>query len=254
MFLCNIWPRQTFYPIWAGSILEATGFAVLAWATRSRKSTIVSVMMAFAGAGTGLRFMPNTLHAVGIWPTRVASVMSLMDFALPFGGTLGIAIMSAVFYNKFSASLIADMAGNVSVNPHNTTSSLQGIDALPDSVQALVRDQAAHAVMWSFISILPIMGLSVIGATVLGNVWIKPRNPENEDEARGAVIYSSFLLALLTVCLRLVLFSFKLADKLRRVRSRIKRSRWIGDLILKSRKRRRQKMLLRNHRGLDVLF
>jgi hypothetical protein len=203
MFLCNIWPRQTFYTIFVGCILEATGFAVLAYATRFRKSALVSVMMGIAGAGTGLRFMPNGLHAAGVWPTRVAAIYSLMDFALPFGGTLAIAIMSAVFYNKFSESLASDAGATGSFNPaaRNTTQSLQGINALPIDVQNLVRDQAARAVMWSFISILPLMGLSVVAACLIGNVWIKPKNPRNEDEKRGMIIYSSFLAALFTVSL-----------------------------------------------------
>jgi hypothetical protein len=199
MFLTNFWPMQTFWPIWFGSIIETVGFAVLAWATKTRNSTLVSVFMAVAGAGTGVRFMPNSLHAAGVWPTRLASIMSLMDFALPFGGTLGIAIMSAVFYNKFDGSLTADAQDASFVNAHNTTQSVQGINSLPPNVQDLVRNQAAHAVMWSFISIMPLMALSVVGATVLGNVWIRPKNPANEEEARGAVIYSSYLGALFTV-------------------------------------------------------
>lgn len=199
MFFCNVWPGQTFYPLWLGSILEATGFAVLAWATSTRDATLVSVMMAIAGGGTGLRFMPGTLHAAGVWPTQIASVMSLMDFALPFGGTLSIAIMSAVFYNKFSQSVkslqLSDTIGGVS---RNSTQSISAIDALPNNVRDVLRQQAARAVMWAFISALPLMGLSVAAATVLGNVWIKPKKKEG-DAARGEVIYSSYLLAAFTV-------------------------------------------------------
>src|SRR6201992_1247020 len=125
MFMCNVFPRQTFYPLFAGSVLEAVGFGVLTWATSTRKSALVSAMMAISGGGTGLRFMPITLHAAGVWPNRLASVMSLMDFALPFGGTLAIAIMSAVFYNKFEQSLNS-LGGDVGqtvggVSAHNKT-------------------------------------------------------------------------------------------------------------------------------------
>jgi hypothetical protein len=205
MFICNIFPRQTFYPLFLGSIIEATGFALLAWATSTRNGTVVSVMMAVAGAGTGLRFMPNTLHAAGIWRKKLAAAMSLMDFALPFGGTLSIAIMSAVFYNKFAAAL-ADMnvdstAGTGVLNTHNTNS-LQGIDSLPPAVQDIVRQKAAKAVMWSFISVLPIMACSVLAATMLGNVWIKPKNVTSGQASKGEVMYSPYLVALFTVSLQ----------------------------------------------------
>lgn len=146
--------------------------------------------------------MPNTLHGAGIWRERIAAVMSLMDFALPFGGTLAIAIMSSVFYNKFIASLgsLSVQVGAANLTSHSAQS-LQGIDALPPAAQDFVRQNAAHAVMWSFISVLPIMGLSVAAATMLGNVWIKPKKSTDGKRSKGAVLYSSYLLALMTVCL-----------------------------------------------------
>lgn len=201
MFLCNVFPRQTFYPLFLGSAIEAAGFSVLAYATKTRNSTLVSVMMAISGGGSGVRMMPNTLHAAGIWRDRIASVMSLMDFALPFGGTLAIAVMSSVFYNKFAASLVSMNVGNtVSATSRNSTQSIQGINSLPVATQNIIRDNAAHAVMWSFISVLPIMGLSVAAASMLGNVWIKPKKTTGGKQSKGAVLYSSYLLALLTVC------------------------------------------------------
>ena len=128
--------------------------------------------------------------------------MSLMDFALPFGGTLAIAIMSSVFYNKFTASVSSLNVGigAANITSHNTQS-LQGIDALPPAVQQFVRQKASRAVMWSFISVLPIMGLSVVAATTLGNVWIKPKKSANGQRSKGAVLYSSYLIALITVYL-----------------------------------------------------
>lgn len=201
MFMCNIFPRQTFYPLFLGSVVEATGFSVLAYATKVRNSTLVSVFLAIAGGGSGIRFVPNTLHAAGIWRDRIAAVMSLMDFALPFGGTLAIAIMSSVFYNKFTAAIESlNVGSSVSAGSRNSTQSVQGIDALALDTQNALRDEAAHAVMWSFISVLPIMGLSVVAATMLGNVWIKPSTSKDGQKSKGAVLYSSYLRALFTVC------------------------------------------------------
>ncbi|KAI9732875.1 MAG: hypothetical protein M1834_003815 [Cirrosporium novae-zelandiae] len=199
MFLCNILPRQTFYPLFMGSVIECIGISVLTWAVTTRRQSYVDGMMALAGAGTGLRFMPSTLHAAGIWPTRISSVMSLMDFSLPFGGTLAIAIMGAVFNNNMAEAYSAIASSlNFRTFSLQNTQSLKGIDTLPLDIQKMVREKAARAVMWSFVSILPLMALSVLAACVLGNVWIRPKKNQTPTRANGAVMYSSFLLAVLT--------------------------------------------------------
>jgi MFS family permease len=203
MAMCNFFPRQTFFPLWFGSIIEAVGFAVLAWATKERKSTIVNIMMAISGAGTGLRMMPGTLHAAGVWPTKKAAVISLMDFSLPFGGTIAITIMSSVFYNKFNSGIASLNAGNGDIGSHNSTSSIDAINSLPLDAQNAIRGKGAEAVMWSFISVLPIMAISVISATLLGNIWISPKKTEEDKEARGEVIYTSYLAAAVTVSSRM---------------------------------------------------
>jgi hypothetical protein len=195
MFLCNVFPRQTFYPLWFGSFFEGLGFAFLVWATSTRNGTLVSVMMAIAGGGTGVRMMPETLHGAGIWKTKIASIMSLLQFALPFGGTLQIAIMSSTFYNKFQGYLSEMDVGSGGVVSGNTTQSIESINALPSAIQLVVREKAARAIMWSFVSALPLMALSIVAATFLGNVWIQPKKGE---KSQGEVLEQSFLVSSMT--------------------------------------------------------
>lgn len=184
MFMCNIWPAQTWHPLTFSALLETTGIAVLAWAVQARKSNIVNGMMALAGAGTGLRLMPVSLHTVGIWPDYIATTMSLMRFALPFGGTLGITIMTAVFNNKL-VELGGAMPSGGSFSVHNPQS-LDSINSLPPAVQDVIRAAGANAVKWSFIAILPILGLSCVAVGFLGNVWIKKKKstPDTEQLAQ----------------------------------------------------------------------
>lgn len=108
MLLCNTWPRQTFPPLLLGSVLEAVGLGVLAWALHSESKGVIFGMMAMTGAGTGLRILPGSLHAIGFFPDHVATVVSLMAVASPFGGTLAMTIMSAVFNNTSGATNGAD--------------------------------------------------------------------------------------------------------------------------------------------------
>ncbi|KAF2189710.1 hypothetical protein K469DRAFT_625598 [Zopfia rhizophila CBS 207.26] len=205
MFLCNIWPRQTFLPLFLGSTIETIGLSLLAWAVASRQRALVNGMLALAGAGTGLRFMPVVLHAAGIWPTRIASIMSLLNFTIPFGGTIGISMMGSVFTNKFNGYLrsIDPGTGNQSFDTH-AAPNLNILENLPSAAKEDVHNAAAKAVMWSFITILPFMGLSLFAAILLGNVWIG--RPEKKGEngkiakpaVRGRVLYGVFLSSLIT--------------------------------------------------------
>lgn len=168
-------------------------------------------MMVLAGAGTGLRLMPVTLHTAGVWPEKIAPAMSLMRFALPFGGTLGLTIMGSVFNNFLSSKSSA--SGDMARLDVHDGASLEYIVGLPGPEQEAMRTAGKEAIMWAFIAIMPVIGLSLATGLVLGNVWIKPerlrqrqRQQQVETRSDGAdesgdseVIYAPYLWALLTV-------------------------------------------------------
>jgi hypothetical protein len=204
--MCNYWPKQTFYPLFIGSIIEAVGLAAMTWAISVRNTTLVSVFLAVAGAGTAFRFMPVVLHAAGIWPTRLAAMQSVLSFTLPLGETIGISMMGAVFSNKFAQYLNAIDPGNTSSFNGGTTgpTSLDSLNSLPPAAREAVRNAAARAIMWGFISVLPFMALSIVASTFLGNVWIgNPKKVADDgtvkkEEQKGMVMTSPFLFAVCT--------------------------------------------------------
>lgn len=205
LIMCNLWPGQTFLPLFIGSIVEAVGLVVLTYSISIRNTTMVQVFLAVAGAGTGLRFMPVVLHAAGIWSTRVTSMQSLLSFMLPLGETVGIAMMGSVFSNKLTASISQmNQSANGATLPFSGPPSLDLLDSLPPVVKKAVQDAAAKAVMWALISVLPFMGLSIVASIFLGNVWIGKAAKEakgkkmRREEQKGKVIYGVYLLALLT--------------------------------------------------------
>lgn len=210
LIMCNVWPKQTFYPLFVGSIVEAVGLSALTWAISVRNTTLVSVFLAVAGAGTGCRFMPVVLHAAGIWPNRIPAMQSVLSFTLPLGETIGISMMGAVFSNKFAQYLRAIDPGNTSSFNGGTTgpTSLDSLNNLPPAAQDAVRNAAARAIMWGFISVLPFLALSIIAAAFLGNVWIGNPNKFGDDgsvtkrEKKGMVLTSPFLLAVCTGSVR----------------------------------------------------
>ncbi|KUI70654.1 putative MFS-type transporter YusP [Cytospora mali] len=162
MVFCNIWPRNTFLPLFLGSTIEAVGIGLLAWAMYTGKTGTIYGMIAFSGVGTGLRFMPGTLHAVGFFPKSIATIVSLMGIALPFGGALSLTIMTTVYNN-------------------------------------LVAKDARMAFVWAFVAICPFMGVCIVCAACLGNVGIVRPKPgeEGADEPQHELTEGSYLLALL---------------------------------------------------------
>jgi hypothetical protein len=198
MFLCNKWPRQTFFPLLWGSIVEGVGLALLTYSISIRNQTMVKVFLAVAGAGTGLRFMPVVLHAAGIWSSRIPSMQSLLSFMLPLGETIGISMMGAVFSNKLSSGLGDINRANPSLMlPASGPPSLEILNSLPAQAKQDVQNAAAKAVMWALISVLPFVALSIVACFFLGNVWIgKAKDAKaGRVEEKGQVLYGSYLLA-----------------------------------------------------------
>lgn len=138
MFASNVWPRQTFPSLLLGSITSAVGITVLAWGVHAGTKSVIYGMMALVGHGVGIRMNPGSLHGLAYFPAMTAQITCLVSFAIPFGGLLGLTIMTTVFTNKSGAAESDPKAG----------------------------------IKWAFISMIPVMWLSVLLTTFLGNVWI----------------------------------------------------------------------------------
>ena len=195
MFLCNIWPKETFWPLFFGSTLEPLGVGMLTWALHNGQVNLVNGMLGFAGVGTGLRIMPGLLHAVGLRSRFKARGLAIMNFSQVFGGTVGISIMGSVFNNKLSQYV----SGVAHINPHHT-SSLGDINALPPAIQAQVRAVVSDAVFWAYVAILPFLSLAGALAFFLGNVKITAQQQDSRGEfdATGNVENVPFLWWLAT--------------------------------------------------------
>ncbi|OJK01015.1 hypothetical protein ASPACDRAFT_42514 [Aspergillus aculeatus ATCC 16872] len=195
VYMCNIFPRQTFFPLTLGAVLSTLGLAVTSYAISAENTSLLSGMMVVTGAGIGLRLVPSSLHTVGVWPERIAPAMSLMQVSLPFGGTIGLTIMTSVFNNKFgdSAAVQGLGDGGTPLNVHDQ-SSLSMLDGLSAAAQEAIRVAGKDAIMWAFIAILPIMGASLLTGLIMGNVWVNV--VEDGGEARSEVIHVPYLWAL----------------------------------------------------------
>lgn len=129
---------------------------VLAWAVHTRSTNVVYGMMALVGHGFLVRMNPASLHGLAYFPTMTAQISCLAAFALPFGGLVGLSIMSTVFTNK------------------------SGHD----------QQDAKDGITWAFVAMIPFMWLCVISTTFLGNVWIAKDN--SHEVFKGVYLWNLF--------------------------------------------------------------
>jgi hypothetical protein len=81
-------------------------------------------MVALVGHGVMLRINPGVLHGLTYFPTTIAQITCLVTFAMPFGGLVGLTIMSTVLNNN----------GGVG------------------------QENPKEGIMWAFIAIIPFIG------------------------------------------------------------------------------------------------
>jgi hypothetical protein len=154
MYFSNVWPRQTLPSILLGSTTSAVGTSVIAWAIDQGNVNLIYGMMALVGHGVGMRLNAASLHGLAYFPTMTASISCLVSFAMPFGGTVGLTLMSTVFNNK---------SGSRHEDPKS-------------------------GIVWAFIALIPFMWVCVIITTFLGNVWISKEG--THEVVNGAYLWS----------------------------------------------------------------
>lgn len=59
MFTCNVYPRQTWFPLAFGTLVEPLGITLLAVAINWDNVPVICGMLGLTGVGTGIRFMPG---------------------------------------------------------------------------------------------------------------------------------------------------------------------------------------------------
>lgn len=128
-----------------GSVASAVSIQVMCWAIGAGNLPVIYGMMALGGFGVGVRMSPGSMHGLAYFPASTSQITCVFAFAMPFGGAVGLTLMSTVFNNKLDAN-----------------------DA-----------SAKTAIVYAYYTILPFMWLCVVACLFLGNVWI---NKEGEHE------------------------------------------------------------------------
>ncbi|KAG9239508.1 major facilitator superfamily domain-containing protein [Amylocarpus encephaloides] len=174
-YFCNKRIRQTFWPLFTGTIIEPLGITLLAVGMRNGNLPLVYGMLVLTGVGSGIRFMPGTLHAVGYFPQSVATIVSLMSLSLSLGGAISTTLLMNIFNNTIRTS-----ANSIDVHSVSSTS-FSVIEALPEEEQHAFKNDAKQGIFLGFLAVSAFAWLGCVAVMGLGNIKISI-GPESESE------------------------------------------------------------------------
>jgi len=194
MYMCNIYPAQTFPPIFLGmGLVVPIALGMLTHALDIRAEGFILGMMAMTGFGNGITIMPVPLHAIARKPKRLANIVATLQFFDPLGGTVALAIMSSVLNNKVGGSGIGGLVegsgrrgSSSNVGPNGKESGGSIFDNLSPEDLEVVKTVVKKGVRWAFLSILPIAVLAGVLTWGLGNVNIDLRRLDERMEEQEA--------------------------------------------------------------------
>ncbi|TVY20769.1 Efflux pump FUS6 [Lachnellula arida] len=183
MFACNKFPLQTFFPLILGTFIEPLGITLLALALNSNNQSTIYGMLALTGIGTGLRFMPGTLHGIAYFPTQIASIISMSSLSTDLGGIIATTLMLNIFNNTLRASGLS-FSGSA-----DSDSSFGAIAGMDPQQQAFLREKAKRGIVLAFYALSAFCWLGVLACLALGNVEIG-KNGKKDKVCKGSYIGS----------------------------------------------------------------
>ncbi|KFY41611.1 hypothetical protein V494_02881 [Pseudogymnoascus sp. VKM F-4513 (FW-928)] len=182
MFACNVWPLQTFSTLFIGVLIEPLGLTLLALALDRGGMPFIIGMLVLTGVGSGIRFMPGTLHGIGYYPRQIASIVSLMSLTIALGGTIATTLMMNIFNNTLNQH---------GINFSSGSGSFDAIAGLGPEAQEYFRDGAKRGIVLAFYALSSFGWLGLIFTLALGNVTIGKKG-KADRVVRGSYLGSLF--------------------------------------------------------------
>ncbi|TVY58870.1 Efflux pump FUS6 [Lachnellula cervina] len=173
----------TFFPLILGTFIEPLGITLLALALNSNNQSTIYGMLALTGIGTGLRFMPGTLHGIAYFPTQIASIISMSCLSTDLGGIIATTLMLNIFNNTLQASGLS-FSGSA-----DSDSSFDAIAGMDPQQQAFLREKAKRGIVLAFYALSAFCWLGVLACLALGNVKIG-KNGKKDKVCKGSYIGS----------------------------------------------------------------
>jgi len=154
--------------ILAGTILLVAGFALLSTIDHQTSLVIVGAAMFLVGAGVGMSMQNLILAVQNTVPLRdVGAASASVTFFRSLGGTVGVSVLGAVLANRVTDSITHDLAAAGLPTSGGGGASTLNLNALPDTVQHIVRAAYGDATGHIFLISAAIGVLGVIAAALL---------------------------------------------------------------------------------------
>jgi MFS family permease len=150
----------------AGPALAALGMFLLQTMTPDTSRVLVTVYMVIVGFGIGLCMQVLVLIAQNTAPGgAIGVVTSSVAFFRTIGGSVGVAVLGAVFGHAVSGRLsaVAGAGGDGGVSP-------EALANLPDAVRATYVDTFADALTDAYLYTVPAFALAALLALALREV------------------------------------------------------------------------------------
>lgn len=185
MYMCNVYPAQTFPQIFIGTgLVIPISLGLLTHALDIRAEGFILGMIALSGFGNGITIMPVPLHAIARKPKQLANIVATLQLFDPLGGTVALAIMGSVLNNKVGGSGIGGLLGGSGQQGSNSTDNI--LDNLSPEDLETVKNAVKEGVRWAFLAILPIAVLAAVLTWGLGDVNIDLRKLDERMEEQEA--------------------------------------------------------------------
>jgi len=185
--------RQPIYPIVLGSVIMTVGVGLIEMAMDHNIQSQVNGFMAMVGVGVGLTAGPLSVQARFVKPNHIAITNAMLLFFRALGGTVGLAqcftILNAKVNGYISAQLVSladtlspsDLATLTYLLDSGGLTSVTSLDGFSSAVQSVVRDAFLDGVRWSFLSLVPWLGVGCVVSVFLGRI----QDPDKEVEVEG---------------------------------------------------------------------
>ncbi|KIM24430.1 hypothetical protein M408DRAFT_75936 [Serendipita vermifera MAFF 305830] len=183
--------RQPKLAIVLATAILPVGVGLLAQALYNNPDQIKAWMIV-SGIGVGLGFGPLSLQARYSQPeNRVAIVVATNLFFRSFGGTLGLAQLSAVMYSRVrsyitdqvtSGQITIEQAMQLTASLSSIDSHTGGIFSLPKELQDVVSAAFKDGLRWAFFSLLPWLGIAFFLCLFLSTIPEERLNAKPQPE------------------------------------------------------------------------
>ncbi|KAF8553476.1 MFS general substrate transporter [Imleria badia] len=189
--------RQPIYPIVLGNVIMTVGVGLIQMAMQRNIQSQVNGFMAMVGLGVGVCVAPLAIHARFTKPNHVAITNAMQLFFRAFGGTVGLAQCFTILNAKVNAYITSqipylvetlspsDLASLTSLLNSGGLTSVTSLDGLPSAVQSVIRDAFRDGVRWSFVSLIPWLGVGCVVSVFLSRIGDSDK--EEGSGARGEV-------------------------------------------------------------------